>query len=199
MLCAAFIRKSNHPWHSNRTFYVLCLITTWLASSLMTQITHSLSACYSWHPKLYFKTHQTHNARHPKQRGHIMVVPRSRGWHYLCLLSVGTGVALQADPGLAEPCAVWALEVRICRWDTGCQVAAFSGGLCLMATLFLKVGYNSQRGHKGGYNSQRVHSHTDIHKHLFFVVFLNIPATCYTLVYLRDRAAQTSLRAATLR
>ena len=67
----------------------------------------------------------------------IMVVPRSRGWHYLCLLSVGTGVALQADPGLAEPCAVWALEVRICRWDTGCQVAAFSGGLCLMATLFL--------------------------------------------------------------
>ena len=52
-------------------------------------------------------------------------------------LSVGTGVALQADPGLAEPCAVWALEVRICRWDTGCQVAAFSGGLCLMATLFL--------------------------------------------------------------
>ena len=67
----------------------------------------------------------------------IMVVPRSRGWHYLCLLSVGTGVALQADPGLAEPCTVWALEVCICRWDTGCQVAAFSGGLCLMATLFL--------------------------------------------------------------
>ena len=41
---------------------------------------------------------------------------------------MGTGVALQADPGLAEPCAVWALEVCICRWDTGCQVAAFSGG-----------------------------------------------------------------------
>ena len=42
-------------------------------------------------------------------------------------LICGTGVALQADPGLAEPCAVWALEVLICRWDTGCQVVAFSG------------------------------------------------------------------------
>ena len=37
-------------------------------------------------------------------------------------LICGSGVALQADPGLAEPCAVWALEVRICRWDTGCQI-----------------------------------------------------------------------------
>ena len=52
-------------------------------------------------------------------------------------LSVDTGVALQADPGLAEPWADWALEVRICRWDRGCSVAAFSGGLCLVATLFL--------------------------------------------------------------
>ena len=28
-------------------------------------------------------------------------------------LSVGTGVTLQADPGLAEPCADWALEVTV--------------------------------------------------------------------------------------
>ena len=44
----------------------------------------------------------------------------SRGRHYLYLLSVGTGVTLQADPGPTEPCADWALEVRICRWDRGC-------------------------------------------------------------------------------
>ena len=30
-------------------------------------------------------------------------------------LYVDTGVALQADPGLADPCADWALEVRSCR------------------------------------------------------------------------------------
>ena len=35
-------------------------------------------------------------------------------------LSVSTGVALQADPGLAEPCADWAREVCSCRWDRGC-------------------------------------------------------------------------------
>ena len=57
----------------------------------------------------------------------------------MCLLSVGTGVTLRADPGPTEPCADWALEVRICRWDIGCYVAAFSGGLCLVATLFLHV------------------------------------------------------------
>ena len=50
----------------------------------------------------------------------IMVVPRSQGRHYLCLLTVGMGVALQDDHGLAEPCAIWALDVRICRWDRGC-------------------------------------------------------------------------------
>ena len=35
-------------------------------------------------------------------------------------LSVGTGVALQADPGPTEPCTDWALEVCICRWDRVC-------------------------------------------------------------------------------
>ena len=38
---------------------------------------------------------------------------------------MGTGVALQADPGLAEPCAVWALEVRICRGTENLCVKMF--------------------------------------------------------------------------
>ena len=69
-----------------------------------------------------------------------MASSSSSSWWSLGLeddIICASGVALQANPGLAEPCAVLALEVRICRWDTGCQVAAFSGGLCLMATLFL--------------------------------------------------------------
>ena len=35
-------------------------------------------------------------------------------------LSLCMGVTLQADPGLAEPCADWALENRSCRWARGC-------------------------------------------------------------------------------
>ena len=35
-------------------------------------------------------------------------------------LSVRSGMAMQADPRLAEPCADWAREVCSCRWNRGC-------------------------------------------------------------------------------
>ena len=71
--------------------------------------------CLEYHTALYKQNYYHHRLMITRHHGGPLVSRMTLS----VPLSVDTGVTLQADPGLAEPCADWALEVRSCRWDRG--------------------------------------------------------------------------------